>query len=118
MDKALIEEKNYPHTTNYPEADCTDEAMEQDFVNAANLDPKKELTAKNAIITSRDWVVYNDHTGKPIKRNRIAVITTEVDSRCFLQHCFFQQDASDSAYGATYVSDAYGWKEFDCGLKP
>lgn len=117
MDKVLIQEKNYPSTANYPEADFLDDAMEQDFVNAANADSKKELTAQNAIITSRDWVIYNDFNGKPIKRNRIAVVTTEVDSRCFLQHLFFQQDATESDYGTTYVSDSYGWKELDCSLK-
>jgi len=117
MEKALIQEKNYPTTTNYPEADQHDEAMETDFVRAANAHPKKELTALKAIITSREWVVYNDHNGHPIKRNRIAVITTQIENRCFLQHLFFQQDANGSNYGETYATDLYGWKEFDCSLK-
>lgn len=117
MEKQLIEQKNYPKTTNYPEADISDTAMEEDFVNAYNDSDKKELTAKNAIITSRDWVVYNDNLGRPLKRNRIAVVTSQVEDRCFLQHLFFQQDANGSNYGKTYVTDLYGWKEFDCSLK-
>ncbi|WP_282042958.1 hypothetical protein [Winogradskyella flava] len=117
MEKRLIEEKNYPKTNNYPEADTNDNEMEADFVRAANIYDKKELTALNAIITSRDWVVYNDVNGRPIKRNRIAVVTTKIENRCFLQHMFFQQDADGSSYGETYVSDVYGWKEFDCSLK-
>ncbi|NER15851.1 hypothetical protein [Spongiivirga citrea] len=117
MEKQLIEEKNYPKTNNYPEADRSDSDMEKDFVNAYNDSDKKELTALNAIITSRDWVVYNDNLGRPIKRNRIAVVTAQIEDRCFLQHLFFQQDAQGSNYGKTYVSDVYGWKEFDCSLK-
>ncbi|MFP2994262.1 hypothetical protein ABN763_00035 [Spongiivirga sp. MCCC 1A20706] len=117
MEKQLIQEKNYPTTNNYPEADIADKVMEEDFVNAYNNADKKELTAQNAIITSRDWVVYNDNVGRPLKRNRIAVVTAQVEDRCFLQHLFFQQDADGSGYGKTYVSDLYGWKEFDCSLK-
>lgn len=117
MEKQMIEEKNYPKTNNYPEADVKDSDMEADFVRAANAYEKKELTALNAIITSRDWVVYNDFNGRPIKRNRIAVVTTQIENQCFLQHMFFQQDANGSDYGETYVSDTYGWKEFDCKLK-
>lgn len=116
MEKQIIKDKNYPKTSNYPEADVTDSDMEADFIRAANAHEKKELTALNAIITSRDWVVYNDVNGRPIKRNRIAVVTTKIENRCFLQHMFFQQNANGSEYGETYVSDVYGWKEFDCNL--
>jgi len=117
MEKKIIQEKNYPKTNNYPVADTEDSEMEEDFVRAANAYEKKELTALNAIITSRDWVVYNDNIGRPIKRNRIAVVTTKIEERCFLQHMFFQQDADGNSYGETYITDPYGWKEFDCGLK-
>jgi hypothetical protein len=117
MEKQMIKDKNYPKTTSYPEADITDSAMEADFVQAANAYDKKELTAQNAIITSRDWVVYNDYNGHPTKRNRIAVVTTQIENRCFLQHLFIQQDADGSNYGKSYVSDVYGWKEFDCSLQ-
>jgi len=117
MEKQLIDEKNYPKTNNYPEADRSDADMEEDFVNAYNDSDKSELTAQNAIITSRDWVIYNDNLGRPLKRNRIAVVTAQIDNRCFLQHLFFQQDADGSSYGKTYVTDLYGWKEFDCSLK-
>lgn len=109
-------QKKYPRTNNYPEADQFDKAMEKDFVRAAN-DFQNEIIAQETLITSRNWVVYNDNAGRPINRNRIAVVTAQVKDRCFLQHLFFQQDASGSKYGTTYISDSYGWKEFDCSLK-
>ena len=112
-----LQEKNYPKTNNYPEADQFDDDMEADFVRAANAF-QQEIKAQEALITSRNWVVYNDYSGRPIKRNRIAVVTAQIGDRCFLQHMFFQQDAKGSKYGKTYVSDVYGWKEFDCNLKP
>lgn len=116
MDQTTLQEKNYPKTQNYPEADQFDDDMEEDFVRAAN-DFQNEIKAQEALITSRNWVVYNDYNGRPIKRNRIAVVTAQIGNRCFLQHMFFQQDAKGSKYGKTYVSDVYGWKEFDCSLK-
>lgn len=114
---ALVLQKKYPKTSNYPEADQFDDKMEKDFVRAAN-EFQKEIKANEAIITSRNWVVYKDNNGRPIYRNRIAVVTAAVGDHCYLQHLFFQQDAkSVSKYGTTYVSDSYGWKEFDCSLK-
>lgn len=109
-------QKEYPKTNNYPEADQFDKSMEADFVRAAN-DFQNEITAQEALITSRNWVIYNDNNGRPINRNRIAVVTAQVGDHCFLQHLFFQQDANGSKYGRTYISDSYGWKEFDCSLK-
>lgn len=44
------------------------------------------------LLQIRDWVVYNDYDGHPTKRNRITVITTQIEDRCFLRHLFFQQD--------------------------
>lgn len=117
QDTALVLQKEYPKTSNYPEADQFDAKMEKDFVRAAN-EFQNEIMANEAIITSRNWVVYKDNSGRPIYRNRIAVVTAKIGDRCYLQHLFFQQDAkSVSKYGTTYVSDSYGWKEFDCSLK-
>lgn len=114
--QAQVVQKKYPWTNNYPEADQFDDDMEKDFVRAAN-EFQKDVKASEALITSRHWVVYKDNNGRPTHRNRIAVVTAEVGGQCFLQHLFFQQDAKGSNYGKTYVSDSYGWKEFDCALK-
>ncbi len=116
IEKQIMEQKQYPKTNNYPEADVKDEVLENKFIEAANNFHQKELTAQKAIITSRDWVVYNDFNGRPTKRNRIAVVTTKIENRCFLQHMFFQQNYDGSEFGKTYVTDVYGWKEYDCNL--